>query len=221
MPEPYQSRHNPVFFARCPVHSVEGGGAEYAPAPPCLNGAASRRAASGGTDKIEGEHLMLTNPRAGSRFLRPGMLTAGALASAVLAMSAGASPAYAQAAGCNDVQTYLGQRKAIGDRITAATAGGKKQIDAKLACTNFGQLVNNGQTLLKWVNANKDWCQIPDAFVEGIKADHGRAVAIRGRACGAVAKQAQMEKQAKEGGSSGLLGGGGLSGQTRIPQGAL
>jgi hypothetical protein len=113
----------------------------------------------------------------------------------------------------------LVQRKAIGDRISAATKG-KKQIDARMACTSFGSLVSNGQTVIKWVEANKDWCQIPDAFLEGIKADHARAVTIRGQACGAVAKQAQMEKKAREAGG-GLLGGGGLSGAMRMPQGAL
>lgn len=143
---------------------------------------------------------------------------------ALLSGAAGSSAALAQAAaGCGDIQPMLSQRKTIGDRITAATSGGKKQIDAKRACTDFGALVSNGQTLLKWVDANRDWCQIPEGFVTGIREDHGRATKIRGQACGAAAKQAQMEKQARDGGSGGggLLGGAGLSGASRLPQGAL
>jgi hypothetical protein len=81
--------------------------------------------------------------------------------------------------------------------------------------------VSNGSGLIKWVDTNKEWCQIPDNFAQSIKEDHGRAVKIRGQACGAAAKQAQIEKQARDGASTGLLGGGGLSGATRMPQGAL
>jgi len=141
----------------------------------------------------------------------------------LLSASLGDSAAFAQAAsGCGDIQPMLLQRKTIGDRITAATGGGKKQIDAKRACSDFGALVTNGQSLLKWAEANREWCQIPDQFISGIKEDHGRATKIRGQACGAAAKQVQMEKQAREGGGGGgLLGGNGLSGASRLPQGAL
>lgn len=161
-------------------------------------------------------------PPPASRFPR-GSFARGAVfgtVAAALSFTAG-TPALAQAAGCTDIQKYLLARKSIGDRITAATSGGKKQIDAKVACSNFGQLVSNGQTFIKWINANKDWCQIPDNFVESLKADHGRAVGIRSKACGVAAKQVQMEKQAKEGATSGLLGGPGLSGANKLPQGAL
>lgn len=143
-------------------------------------------------------------------------------AATLLSTALGSSAAVAQAAGCGAVQPMLLQRKTIGERISAVTGGGKKQIDPKRACSDFGALVSNGDTLLKWVEANKDWCQIPDQFIAGIKEDHGRATKIRGQACGAAAKQAQMEKQAREGGGGGgLLGGAGLSGASRLPQGAL
>ena len=143
------------------------------------------------------------------------------LAAALLTVGTAAASAQG-AAGCTDVQAMLMQRKSIGERLSSASKGGK-QLDAKFACTNFTQLVSNGQTLVKWMEANKEWCQIPDSFANGIKLDHNRAIGIRSKACGVAAKQAQMEKQAREGGGAqgGLLGGGGLSGPTRLPQGAL
>ncbi|MDB5511579.1 MAG: hypothetical protein JWR08_1062 [Enterovirga sp.] len=143
-----------------------------------------------------------------------------AVAAPLLLASAASTPAAAQAAGCTDVQPMLLQRKAISDRLAKASQG-KKQIDAKMACGAFGQLVANGQTLVKWIDTNKEWCQIPDAFSEGIKADHGRAVTIRAKACSVAAKAEQMQKQAKESAGGGLLGGPGLAGATRLPQGAL
>jgi hypothetical protein len=146
-------------------------------------------------------------------------------AATLISGSLGASAAFAQASGCTDIQPMLLQRKSIGERISAATAGGKKQIDARRACTDFGALVTNGDKLIKWAQANQAWCQVPEQFLASMKEDHSRAVKIRTQACGAAAKQAQMEKQAREagagGGAGGLLGGGGLTGVTRLPQGAL
>lgn len=137
--------------------------------------------------------------------------------------SLSATGAFAQtASSCGELQTHLMQRKSIADRLQG---GGKKQVDAKVACTSFTQLVQNGTVLVKWTDANKDWCQIPESFIESIKADHVKAQAIRTKACGVAAKQIQMEKQAKSGGGAGggggLLGGGGLSGANQLPQGAL
>jgi hypothetical protein len=145
----------------------------------------------------------------------------GGLASTLVLMPLLAIQAHAQgAAGCSDIQKMLLERKNI-----ASTLSPKKgqQMDARVACTGFGKLVANGSNLIKWVDTNKDWCQIPDSFAEGIKTDHQRAISIRGKACGIAAKVTQMEKKAKEAGgaSGGLLGGGGLEGVTRLPQGAL
>lgn len=103
--------------------------------------------------------------------------------------------------------------------------GGKdKKVDAKAACAAFGKLVANGNTALKSAELNKDWCQVPDQLIQNIKADHEKVSKIRGQACGAAAKQAEMQKKAREGqgpGAEGLLGGGGLEGSYKIPQGAL
>ena len=129
--------------------------------------------------------------------------------------------AFAQAsASCGEIAKHLEQRKTI---AASLQAGGKKKMDAKVACAGFGRLVANGATIVKWTDANKDWCQVPDSFVEGIKADHVKAQEIRAKACNVAAKIQQMEKQAKKQGPAGggLLGGGGLTGSSALPQGAL
>ena len=140
----------------------------------------------------------------------------------VAALTVASSPAFAQAsASCGDIAKHLEQRKTIAASLQAS---GKKKMDAKVACAGFGRLVANGATIVKWTDANKDWCQVPDSFVEGIKADHVKAQEIRAKACNVAAKIQQMEKQAKKQqgpGGGGLLGGGGLTGSTSLPQGAL
>jgi hypothetical protein len=139
---------------------------------------------------------------------------------AALACLAGA-PAFAQAASCQDFGQTLTERRSIVEKL-ASMGNKKKQMDAKVACSMFGTLVSNGNSAVKWLETNKDWCQVPDALIENIKQDHARAVDLRGKACKAAAQQAAMEKKAKEGGSSsGLLGGDGLTGSYKMPQGAL
>ena len=169
--------------------------------------------------------LSLSRPRPAlaSRLARTGLAAGLSLPLALVALSA---PAFAQSAGCTDIQKHIEERKAIIARLQ--TLGGKKkQVDPKEACAMFSKLVVNGATTLKWAEANKDWCGVPDGFVEGMKNDHNRATGLKGQACGAAAKQAAMERQARQqaqqGGNNGggLLGGPGLSGEYKMPQGAL
>ncbi len=156
------------------------------------------------------------SPRSRTSSIRIVVATLGAVG-----LGLAVNEARAQASGCGDLQGHLLKRKEIGARLSG---GGKKQIDAKVACKGFGDLVQNGVTLIKWAEANKDWCQIPDSFIDSVKADHSKATGIRTKACGIAAKQTAMERQAKNGGAPGasqLLGGNGLSGSQTLPAGAL
>jgi hypothetical protein len=59
----------------------------------------------------------------------------------------------------------------------------------------FTKLTTNGAGGLKWLELNKDWCQVPDQFAETFKADHARVTNIKGQACKAAAQVAVMEKR--------------------------
>jgi len=139
---------------------------------------------------------------------------------AALVLLAG-QPAAAQSGTCADFGKTVSERQAIIQKLQSLGGGKNKQMDPKVACSMFGTLVSNGSTAIKWLETNKEWCQIPDTFVDNFKSDHARALDFRGKACKAAAQQAAMEKKAKEGGGSGLLGGDGLTGSYRMPQGAL
>ena len=52
------------------------------------------------------------------------------------------------------------------------------------------------------MSANKDWCQVPDQLIQSFAEDHKRSQQFKGQACGAAAKMAEMEKQAKQQASS-------------------
>jgi hypothetical protein len=138
------------------------------------------------------------------------------------------SPATAQNAACQEGGKIMNQRQAI---VAQLSSLGKNKIDPRQACPLFGKLVSNGSAAIKWMEANKDWCSIPDAFVENIKGDHAKAADLRGKACAAAAQVQAMEKKALQaqqegggaggGGAGGMLGGPGLTGSFKLPQGAL
>ncbi|WP_244573561.1 hypothetical protein [Methylorubrum populi] len=125
---------------------------------------------------------------------------------------------------CGAIQKTLIERKNLVAKANAAS-NSKKKMTPQEACSLFGQLQANGTTGIKWITANKEWCSIPDSFSEGFKADHSKVAAIRTKVCGIAAQASKMEAQAKtqaqNGGGGGLLGGPGLSGAFRMPQGAL
>ena len=137
------------------------------------------------------------------------------------ALAASVFPAQAQSGGCQDIGAHLTERKSLVEAIQKLGQGKEKKMDPKAACAAFTKLVANGTTTLKWIEANKEWCQIPDQFSQGIKADHERVTKIRSQACSVAAKQAEMEKKGRSGEAGGLLGGGGLEGTYKMPQGAL
>ncbi|MEH3117961.1 MAG: hypothetical protein PGN25_10310 [Methylorubrum populi] len=125
---------------------------------------------------------------------------------------------------CGAIQSTLIERKNLVAKANAAS-NSKKKMTPQEACALFGKLQANGTSGLKWITANKEWCSIPDSFSEGFKADHNKVSEIRNKVCGIAAQASKMEAQAKaqaqNGGGGGLLGGPGLSGSFRMPQGAL
>jgi hypothetical protein len=154
--------------------------------------------------------------RSSSVFTRQGCRV-GAVAATAVALAL-AAPAAAST--CAEFQKHRQERQSLIQQFQKLV-GKDKKIQPKDACTVLTKITGNGSTALKWLEANKDWCQIPDQFVASFKTDHDNVQKLRGQAGGAAAKQAEMDKKAREGGQSGLLGGDGLEGSYRIPQGAL
>ena len=153
--------------------------------------------------------------------------TIAAVAGALLGSALLAGPAFAQNAECGDIQKTLQARKDLVAKANAASNSKKKMTPAE-ACTLFGKLQANGNEGVKWIAANKEWCSIPDSFAEGFKADHMKVAGIRTKICGVAAQAAKMEAQARAqaqngggGSGGGMLGGSGLTGSLKMPQGAL
>jgi hypothetical protein len=162
-------------------------------------------------------------PRAASK--DPAMSRASRLRSHLAALvcigaSIAAAPTLAQSSACEEGQKYFAERVSILQQINKLV-GKNKQIDPRAACPVFGKMVANGEAGVKWLDANKAWCQVPDQIAEGFSKETESMKKLRTQACQAAAKAAAMEKQAREQQGGGPLGGGGLSGEYKIPQGAL
>lgn len=140
---------------------------------------------------------------------------------AVFSLALTAPEASAQAtSSCQDIQKILGERKSLVDQLNKASEK-KKQLDAKFACTVFNKLNANGTIAAKWLEENKVWCQVPDDFVTGFMKDHEQVAKLRVQACKAAAQMDAARKQAQQGGNANPAWGGGLSGQYRMPKGAM
>ena len=157
-------------------------------------------------------------PRAASlRFL----LAAGLAAAG---MSVASAPASAQSTVCQEAQKFLGERQSLIQQINKL-GGKEKKVDPRAACSILGKLVSNGETGVKWLDANKDWCQVPDQFATNFKQDHDRSKNMRTQACKVAAQVNEMQKKALQAQQQQKKGGnpfsGGLTGEYKMPQGAL
>ncbi|HVL70394.1 MAG TPA: hypothetical protein VM434_00750 [Beijerinckiaceae bacterium] len=138
---------------------------------------------------------------------------------AAVGLVAFAPAAQAQASTCQEIAKMLEERKSLIDRLNSFA---KKKVHPREVCSVFTRLKANGDGTVKWLEANQAWCQIPEAFAANLKADHEKTGEIRAQACKAAAEFAAAEKKARESQQGGgLLGGPGLTGQMRMPQGAL
>lgn len=134
------------------------------------------------------------------------------------------TPARAQEGVCAKINTFLEDRKALVNRINKLG----KRPDPRNACSLFRNLVSNGDAAIKWLETNKDWCQVPPQFIDGLKADNAKAGEIRTQACRAATQQAAMEKRAREAAQTQnrppMLGGSEgdpVTGRIPVPKGAL
>ena len=150
---------------------------------------------------------------------------AGATPSAPIAAAPAQPVAPGAGTDCSGIQKTLLERKSLIAQANVAS-NGKQKMTPQAACALFGRLQANGTVGMKWITTNKEWCSIPDSFAEGFKADHLKVGGIRTKVCGIAAQATKMEAQARTqaqngGGGGGLLGGPGLTGSFKLPQGAL
>lgn len=102
--------------------------------------------------------------------------------------SLGAGYAGALTPSCQaDLDKHGSARLEVIQRINAF---GKKRPTAKVACGTFGELVSAEAKMLKWMDDNKDWCQLPEAFIEDFRKGTQQGLKARGQICTAAKREA-------------------------------
>lgn len=112
----------------------------------------------------------------------------------VLATFAAPTQALAQSVVCDQGKKLFAQRQSLIEQINSWS---KKKVDPGVACSTFGKLQTNGAETIKFVETNKDWCQIPEQFLTSLKDQQKAIVSNRGQACKVAAQMNQQRNQAQ------------------------
>ncbi len=146
-------------------------------------------------------------------FVPPSLRALGLSAGALLVLST--APALADCA--TDIQGFMKKRDGVIAQLKGLQKGGKKQLDPAAACPKFRSLTGIMNETIAYFEKNKEWCQIPDQFVDGAKQQRAQFSKTAGQACGIAAKIEKMKKQAAQQQAQGGLG----SQVQQLPHGPL
>jgi hypothetical protein len=97
-----------------------------------------------------------------------------------IGFAAGPGSASAQAPVCQDFMKLRDEAQKKGEAIAA---GQKRKVDRKEMCALVTRFVAAEGAAVKFLEANKTWCGVPDEAVKGAKATHAKTVKFRDMVC--------------------------------------
>jgi hypothetical protein len=136
------------------------------------------------------------------------------LAGFFLLLLAGASGARAQS--CNDDLGAFGKKR--NDEIQALNSISKShgnKLDPVAACPHLRNMQSIEGKMLAYLVKNKEWCNIPDDFLNNFKTNSEKTGAMAGQACKLAEQVKKMQSQ------GGGVGGGNLPPPPKLPAGPL
>jgi hypothetical protein len=125
-----------------------------------------------------------------------------------------ASPAWAADDCQADLPKMMQARMSQIEKLNAIGKAGKGKIDPMAACPVAKGLVASEGQLLAYMTKNKEWCQVPDQFLNQLKEAHGRDQVFAAKACEAAANFKKMQDQQRAAANGG-------TGPARLPSGPL
>lgn len=138
------------------------------------------------------------------------------LVGCALVMFASAGGARAQS--CNDDLAKLGQKRGAQiEALNGIAKANKGKLDPVAACPRFRELASIENEMVAYLVKNKDWCNIPDEFLNNFKTGSAKSNAMATQACAIAAKVKKMQKEQALGGG----GGGNLGPAPKLPAGPL
>ena len=131
--------------------------------------------------------------------MNAGRLTRRVILVALLPFAALGASSAAWAGDCNaDIAGLSKTRQSFIDKLNVLAKASKGKLDPIASCAPLQGLVKAEAALLKYLEGNSTWCNIPDETVAGLKAGTAKSVTFATQACAfaAQAKKAQQQQQA-------------------------
>ena len=126
-----------------------------------------------------------------------------ALASAILVGSATLGAGIALAGDCNSDIAGLSQKRQVYiEKLNVLAKASKGKLDPVSSCPQLKGLVKTEGDLLKYLEANKNWCNVPDDTVANLKAADAKSQTFATQACSLASQAAKQKQEAASGGSA-------------------
>ena len=122
----------------------------------------------------------------------------------------------ARAGDCNSDIAGLSQKRQVYiEKLNVLAKASKGKLDPVSSCPQLKGLVKTEGDLLRYLETNKNWCNVPDDTVTNLKAADSKSQAFATQACSLASQAAKQKQEAASGG--GALG---LQAQ-KLPTGPL
>jgi len=106
--------------------------------------------------------------------LMPLAIIAGSIAASGAALAQSAAPQ------CND---FIKLRDSAQEKALTVRAATTRHADRKEICTLVQRFATAEEAVVKFLESNKTWCNIPDQAIKGAKAGHEQTLKFRTMAC--------------------------------------
>jgi hypothetical protein len=105
---------------------------------------------------------------------------------AILGLAMSAASALAQAPQVNCAQDFLTLRTDAETKGKALQEAGKRKAQPAELCPLFRRFGEAEAKIVRFLEQNQAWCQIPPEVVKTAKTSHGRTIQLRTRVCQAA-----------------------------------
>jgi hypothetical protein len=106
----------------------------------------------------------------------------------------------AVAGDCNaDIGALSQTRQSFIEKLNVLAKASKGKLDPVASCAPLQGLVKAESALLKYLEANNKWCNIPDETVSTLKAGASKSVTFATQACNFAAQAKKQQQQQASG----------------------
>jgi hypothetical protein len=100
----------------------------------------------------------------------------------VIAFAAG-NVAHAQPVGAPQCNDFAKLRSNAEEKALAVRAASQRKPERKEMCSLIQRFVSAESAMIKFLEANKVWCGVPDQAITQAKANHAKTLKVRQTAC--------------------------------------